>query len=329
VAGSIAAPVIFEAAEADRGDALLVGRSSGRSVVTLSRRGTPAVGHPCGDRTDAVVAGVDAQVAQKIYADELAGRETRIDQAHVRGSRALSGGLSTANAAAIYTAVHGIVYTPGWHIVRLRVVETGHVVADVGGPYVIAPVVGVLRRHGHAVGRYVMSVQDDVGFVKLITRFIGVPVDLYRGQSFLMGMLRPAPVLPAHNPTIAVVGRDYRVELLDMRAFPNGALKVALFAPAPPRSLASLGCERVLAYAWGSIARHIAARFTPLSAHVNDLTGLVRAVTGASLFVVSGGREIAGGKLPGNLATSATLRIAGRTRAVFSWLPPRGCGCTC
>ena len=134
--------------------------------------------------------------SEKIYADELAGRETLTDQAHVGGSPALTAALSAANGAATRAAVRGIVYMPGWHIVRLRVMAAGHVIADVGGPYVIAPVRGVLKRDGHAIGRYVMSVQDDVGYVKLISRFIGVPVDLYRERSFLMGTLRPAQRCP-------------------------------------------------------------------------------------------------------------------------------------
>ena len=101
--------------------------------------------------------------------------------------------MSSGNRRAILAAVHSIVYTPHWHIVRLRVFKAGHVIADVGGPYVIAPVTGVLRQHGRTVGRYVMSVQDDLGYIKLVSRFIGVPVDFYRGRSFVMGTLRPAP----------------------------------------------------------------------------------------------------------------------------------------
>ena len=318
-AGSVAAPVVLEASEADRGDTSLPAPSSKRSPATPSRNGRPAVSGACGAQTGRVVAGVEARVAEKIYADELAGRETLADQAHVRESRALTAALSAADAAATHSAVRGIVYTPGWHIVRLRVTAGGRVIADVGGPYVIAPVRGVLKRGGHVIGHYVMSVQDDVGYVKLIGRFIGVPVDLYRGPSFLMGTLRPAPVLPARESAIAVGRTDYTVKVLAMRAFPSGTLNVALFSPTPPPWLASLGCERVRAYALGSIARHIAARFTPLSSHFNDLAGLVHAVTGASLYVVSGGQVVAGGKLPRGLAAASSVKVGGQAHTVVSW----------
>lgn len=311
----VAVPVLLEAAEPDRGDAL-ARRGSRLSPLT----GSPGAAEPpCGAASAAVVAGIDAQVAAKIYADELTGRETREDLVHIRDSHALTSALSAGDAAATRAAVHALVYRPGWHIVRLRVLAAGRLPADVGGPYVFAPVSGELLSAGRPLARFVMSVQDDAGLVKLITRFIGTPVDLYRGRSFLMGTLRPAPALPASGSTIAAAGAGYRVAVLDMGAFPAGTLKVALFAPLPPPSLASLGCRHVAAQAWGSIAKHIAARFKPLAAHFNDLAGLVRAVTGASLYVVSGGRVLAGGKPPGHLGAGGSVRLAGRTREVVSW----------
>ena len=85
------------------------------------------------------------------------------------------------------------VYKPHWHIVRLRVERGGHVLADVGGPHVTAPVSGMLRAHGRTLGRYVMSVQDDLGYVKLVTRFIGAPIDLYQTRLVRDGHAAPGP----------------------------------------------------------------------------------------------------------------------------------------
>ncbi len=324
--GSVSTPLIEEISEAGRSDTAVAAHSVAPAASPLAGAHRTAIAHqhPCGRASAAIVGAVDAQVAQRIYADELAGGETVIDQAHIRESRALARALVAGNRAAVFAAVHAIVYTPHWHIVRLRVLKAGQVLADVGGPYVIAPVSGTLARHGRTIGRYVMSVQDDAGYVKLISRFIGVPVDLYRGRSFVMGTLQPAPPLPQSGASVSAGGIGYRVRLLKARAFPAGGLEAALFAPAPARAVSSLGCSHVLAHAWGSIAMHIAARFRPLSAHLADLAAVVRAVTGARVFVLSHGREIAGGSMPARLPSSGTARIAGHSRGVFSWAVSAG-----
>ena len=152
---------------------------------------------PRADSWQAPIASVDGLLSQGIYAAEIRSREVSADAAHITHSQALLSALASNDTAAVHEAVHSIVYTPHWHIVRLRVVRAGRVVADVGGPDVIAPISGSLRSRGRTLGTYVMSVQDNLGYVKLVTRFIGVPVNLYRNGSFLMGTLQPAPQPPA------------------------------------------------------------------------------------------------------------------------------------
>jgi hypothetical protein len=322
--GLIVALATGEASDADRDHGSSAVRSSTPSLLAVTHRGVVGSAHPCGVRSAATLASVDTQVAQRIYADELEGRETLIDQAHVRQSPALLRALSSGNTAAIVSAVHAIVYTPHWHIVRLRVLRAGHVIADVGGPDVIAPVTGVLKEHGRTLGRYVMSVQDDVGYVKLVSRFIGVPIDLYRGSSFLMGTLQPAPSLARSEATLIGRGGAYRAQVFAAGGFPAVALNVALLVPLPPPSVSSMSCQQIQANAWGSVAMHIAARLKPLSAHYRDLVGVVRAASGASVFVRSGRHEIAGANVPRHLPTEGSVRISGRSRGVFSWLAAPG-----
>ena len=193
--GLLVALATGEASDADRDNGSGADHASATSLLAVTHNREVASGQPCGTRSAATVASVDTQVAQRIYADELAGRETLADQAHVRQSQALLSALSSGNSSAVAAAVRAIVYTPHWHIVRLRVLRAGRVLADVGGPYVIAPVTGTLKQRGRTLGRYVMSVQDDTGYVKLLSRFIGVPVELYRGRSPLMGTAH-APARP-------------------------------------------------------------------------------------------------------------------------------------
>jgi hypothetical protein len=264
-------------------------------------------------------AAVDAAAARRIYSGELHGRELQIDAGHVRHFPALLAALTSGNAAAVRVAVHMIVYTPHWHIVRLRVISHGRVIADVGGPSIIAPVSGALRSRGRTIGRYVMSVQDDVGYVKLVTRFVGVPIDLYRGGSFLMGTLTPAPSLGATGTSVTVGGRNYLIHVMTMSAFPAGDLKMALLVPADSASRAS--CADVKVAAWGSIARHLAARFDPLPPHYQDLVDLLRSTTGGLAYVRSGSRSIAGGAAAARLPDSGTLTYRGRRWSVYSWQP--------
>ncbi len=276
---------------------------------------------PCGQASAATIASVDGTVAQGIYAGELHSIEVNADIAHITGSQALLSALAGNSEAAVYAAVHAIVYTPHWHIVRLRVVKAGRVMADVGGPDVIAPVSGALRWKGRTLGTYVMSVQDDVGYVKLVSRFIGVPVDLYRNGSFLMGTLQRAPSAVSTGSSVDVGGASYQVQLLSARAFPGGALRVALLVPAPAPTVSAASCSSVRLAAWGSIAMHIADRLKPLQAHYQDLVDILHGTTGGPAYVRSGSTPIAGGTVPAWLPQRGIVRYGGRSWAVFSWEP--------
>jgi hypothetical protein len=273
----------------------------------------------CGRASAAAISAVDVAAARHIYADELHGGEVRADIGHVIGSQVLLSAMASSNPAAVGAAVHALVYAPHWHIVRLRVLKAGKVLADIGGPYIIAPVTGTLRWHGRTVGSYVMSVQDDVGFVKLVSRFIGAPIDIYRNGSFLMGTLKPAPRAVSTGATVTIAGSTYRANVMQAGAFPGGSLQIALFAKEP--AAASGSCTMVRSAAWGSVAAHIADRFKPLSPHYKDLVDLVRATTNGMAFVRAGSKQLAGGPGPARLPLSGTVTYRGRSWSVFSFEP--------
>ena len=266
---------------------------------------------PCGPASASTIAGIDATVARGIYASEIHSHEVRADVAHITGSQALLSALASDNQAAVYAAVHAIVYTPHWHIVRLRVLKAGRVLADVGGPDVIGPVSGALRLKGRAIGTYVMSVQDDLGYEKLVSRFIGVPVDLYRNGAFLMGTLQPAPSKVSANTPVTIRGASYQLQLLSARAFPSGTLRVALLVPTPAPVLSATSCASVRLAAWGSIAMHIAARLKPLQGHYQALVDVLHGTTGDPAFVRSGSTRIAGGALPARIPARGIVRSPG------------------
>lgn len=289
---------------------------------------TPAASSTrCGAASAATIASVYRFVARRIYAAELSGKEVGADIAHITGSAGLLAALKSADQPGVYAAVHALVYTPHWHIVRLRVLQHGRVLADVGGPDIIAPISGTLRVKGRTVGSFVMSVQDDLGYVKLVSRFIGVPIDLYGTPrppgTFVMGTLKPPPAAVGNGESVTVGRSEYQTVVFDTAAFPAGALKVALFVPAPSSTLAARGCASVRLAAWGNVAHHIAARFTPLSAQYGDFRDVLQGASGGVVLVRSGSMRVSGAG-PARVPHQGTVKYRGRTWAVYSWeaIPP-------
>ena len=282
----------------------------------------PSHATPCGAASTATLAGVYSEVAQRIYNGELRGNEVGIDIAHITGSRELLSALAGSNQTAIYAAVHRIVYTPHWHIVRLRVLRGGRVLADVGGPYIIAPISGPLRWHGRTVGTFVTSVQDDIGYVKLVSRFTGVPIDIYRNGSFLMGTLRPAPGAVRDGQPVTVGGKSFEAHVLHAQAFPTGTLAAVLFVPRASGAVAARSCTDVRVLdGWGNVAKHIASRFSPLAANYTALVDTLQGSSGGFAYVRAGSRRLAGGSAPASIPSSGTIRYRGRSWSVFSWEP--------
>ena len=275
----------------------------------------------CGSAGAAVVSAVDVAAARRIYAGELYGGQVKADIGHVVGSRALLRAMAASNMAAVQAAVHGLVYAPHWHIVRLRVLKAGKVLADVGGPYIIAPVTGPLRWHGRSVGSYVMSVQDDVGFVKLVTRFIGAPIAIYRNGSFLMGTLKPAHGVRT-GATATIAGSTYRANVMEAGAFPSGSLQRALFAE--ERAAASGPCQTVRSAAYGErprpASRPASSRSHPTTR--NWLTSCARRHRRRSLHLGAGSKAARGRcRSSEGSPLSGTVTYRGRSWSVFSFEP--------
>ncbi|HYM55068.1 MAG TPA: hypothetical protein VES97_06875, partial [Solirubrobacteraceae bacterium] len=220
---------------------------------------------PCGAAAPATAARAAGTVAERIYALEVSSPEVRADRRQIETYAPLLSAVAAGSRAAVTAAVTHLVYS-GTHIVRLRVTSGATVLADVGGPYILAPVRGNLRSGGRTVGRYAFSVQDDVGYVKLESRFIGYPLILRQGARRLPleGTIAPgSAAIPAQGPVI-YQGTAYEAFSFDAEAFPSGALKVTLLVPTPNPSAA--GCGAVRATELGLIAQTVWRRFTALGA---------------------------------------------------------------
>ncbi len=133
----------------------------------------------------------------------------------------------------------GLVYDHS-HIVRLRVIAAGgHLLADVGGPYVLAPVRAPLRLHGKRIGELVLSIQDDEGYLRLARRLIGLDVLMYMNpthpklvKNSLGHGVGGFSSVPASGLFI-YHGHTFRVFTLNARAFPSGPLRISAFVPIP------------------------------------------------------------------------------------------------
>jgi hypothetical protein len=121
-----------------------------------------------------------------------------------------------------------------YHIVRVRLTSGSRLVADVGGPYALAPATGTVRGpDGRVAGHVTISVQDDTGYIKLMHRFTGAAVQLRTAAGVLVpgSTLDPGPAsIPGHG-AVSYAGRTYRALTYDAPAFPSGPLHVSLLLP--------------------------------------------------------------------------------------------------
>ncbi len=291
-------------------------------VPAASGQGASAA---CGPETSSTLATVDAMVATNIYRGELGGNETLTDASHVENNPALLAAVAADNVPATLAAVKRIVYHPFWHIVRLRVLgPAGQLLADFGGPHVIAPVPGVLRSAtGAVIGSFVMSVQDDVGFTKLETRAIDDPIGIYSGGVLVAQLGGQFPKREPSTPTLMLGGGYYDAQTLTFDAFPSGTLNAVMAVPTPSPALTRESCTAVLVGEIGRIAERLALRFHPLAASYGNYVEVVHSDTEAVVVVRIGLRTIAGsaGLGPLTLPSSGTILYDGHEWSVFSFAP--------
>jgi hypothetical protein len=281
---------------------------------------------PCGRTAPETLAKSVGLVATRIYQRELASTGVRADRNQVEGYVPLLSALASGNRAGVTEAVTKLVYS-GTHVVRLRVTHGGVVLADVGGPYILAPVGGNLRFHGRSVGRYLLSVQDDLGYVKLETRFIGVPLVLHQGSRRipLEGTLAPGPAsIPEHGP-VSYRGASHEAFSFNAMAFPSGALRISLLVPVP-RSLSAESCVAIRIAELGHIAerlwRLVALASAPPSAFIHSSQSLI----GGLAYVRSGSHQLAGSTQPGprRLPDGGTVKYRRVTYGVSSFAANSG-----
>jgi hypothetical protein len=163
-------------------------------------------------------AGLDAyvNVAKRIYASEADGPPVRASLRRIERDPAAMRG----NRAELLKQL----FAPGYHVVRLQVRRAGRVVNDVGGRFVVA---------GPTSRGMTISIQDVIGYVKLVHRLTGqeVVVRGNAGHVAASSKLLAQTTLPTSG-TALVGGTTYTVASFSEKGFGGEPLTVWLLGAA-------------------------------------------------------------------------------------------------
>jgi hypothetical protein len=166
-------------------------------------------------------------VGERIYKEELHSAVVSATLRLLEGSQAFKGAVAQGSASATREAIIGF-FREHIHVVRVRVTVGRRLLVDVGGPYVLAPVHGTLRRSGRMIGSFEMAIQDDAGYLKLAHLFTGAEVLMRMGGRQVMGSLSPGPTSVPDRGSVTYGGRSYQAYSFTGEAFPSGALRISL-----------------------------------------------------------------------------------------------------
>jgi hypothetical protein len=183
----------------------------------------------CGASDEQTAFNTVSRIARLIYKGE-AGRRTLKQVRRVQGNQPLLHAVAQHQAKATRAAIGALLHQ---HIVRLRVSAGKRLLADVGGPYVLAPVTAPLRLGGRQIGSFVMSIQDDEGYKRLANRLAGLDVLMYMGSRLVKSTLGPSPGTIPTSGSVSYGGKSFRAYTFNARAFPSGPLRITVLIPMP------------------------------------------------------------------------------------------------
>jgi hypothetical protein len=202
---------------------------NGRPLREYVLRPVASLTRLCGATPDDTTFNTLSRVARLIY-DAEAGARTGAQVQRVQSNQPLLLAVARRDPTATRAAVAALLHQ---HIVRLRITAGEQLLADVGGPYVLAPVSAPLRLGSSEIGTLLLSIQDDEGYKRLAQRLVGLDVVMYMGGRLVKSTIgfSPGPV-PTHG-RFAYRGKSYRAYTFDARAFPSGPLRITVLIPLP------------------------------------------------------------------------------------------------
>ena len=169
--------------------------------------------------------------AKARYADEANGPVVHAQLRRIARDQALLGALRSGNASALRAAALKELFLPHKHVVRLRIMSGSRTLVDVGGRFVARGPQMVLRSGARTLGTLQISIQDVIGYVKLIHRHAGGEA-VVRGQAGHQESslpVSPPGSLPAQG-AVSVGGHRYAVGSFRATGFGGEPLTVWIFA---------------------------------------------------------------------------------------------------
>jgi hypothetical protein len=206
------------------------GFPAGRLRMTLLIPPPPA--WVCAENVEQTVTNTIGLIARRIYLGERSGAKVREIVRSMQSNASFVNAVANDSAAQARASIIGF-FRSHLHVVRVRVTAGSKLLVDVGGPHVLAPVRGTLRLGGRIIGHFLVAIQDDTGYVKLVHLFTTAQVLLRPGSRQLIGTLAPNPAL-LHIPasgSFAFHGSTYQAYSFDGRSFPSGPLRISLLLP--------------------------------------------------------------------------------------------------
>jgi hypothetical protein len=189
-----------------------------------------AISCPAGATTAQTRVETLGHVGELIYQEELHSPDVSATLRHVEHAPAFISAVAAHNAAGARAAIVGF-FEEHIHVVRVRVTTGAGLLVDVGGPFVLAPVHGIVHSGGRVVGQFEMAIQDDAGYLKLAHLFTGAEVLMRTGTRQVMGTLSPGPASVPDRGPVSSGGHTYQAFSFTGEAFPNGPLRISLLLP--------------------------------------------------------------------------------------------------
>jgi hypothetical protein len=189
---------------------------------------------PSRDAARQIRADAFATVASRLYAEEAKGRAGRRNAARIARDPRLIRALESDRPAAIRAAALRQLFLPVKHVVRIRIVNHGRTLVDVGGAFVAGQESATMRSpRGRVLGRLDVSMQDILGLTKLERRFTGAQIVVHGNSRHVLATTPALTHLAIPKAgAVSTNGRRYVARSLRRTGFAGEPLRISVLVPA-------------------------------------------------------------------------------------------------